>query len=243
MEDRKPTGGGLMESPGVASSARTNAVKAPATLAVRDRVIAHLGDAFANGVLEVDEFERRVTLAHQSEVGPEIEALVRDLPPPSVALATPAAPPRTLVPSRDVKARGMVFSVMGGVQRQGSWSVPRHLDVVTVMGGAQLDFRQARLPEGEVEVRIGALMGGVEIIVPPTLAVESNGAAIMGGFEHVDRAPATAEPGSTVLRVTGLALMGGVHIEMRLPGESSREARKRRRAEARAERKLVDRQR
>ena len=64
------------------------------------------------------------------------------------------------------------------------------------MGGATLDFREARLPEGEVEIRVGALMGGVEIIVPPTLAVESNGAAIMGGFEHVDRAPATAEPGT-----------------------------------------------
>jgi hypothetical protein len=121
--------------------------------------------------------------------------------------------------------------------------VPRHLDVVTIMGGAHLDFRDARLPEGEVEVRVGALMGGVEIIVPPSLAVESNGAAIMGGFEHVDRAPTAVEPGSTVLRITGLALMGGVNIEMRLPGESGREARKRRKQEARAQSKLARRER
>jgi hypothetical protein len=36
-----------------------------------------------------------------------------------------------------------------------------------------------------------------------------------------------------LLRVTGLALMGGVQIEMRLPGESQRDARKRRRRERR----------
>jgi hypothetical protein len=111
--------------------------------------------------------------------------------------------------------------------------VPRKLNVMTVMGGAKLDFREARLPEGEVEIRVGALMGGVEIIVPPTLAVESNGAAIMGGFEHVDRAPVALEPGSTVLRITGLALMGGVSIETRLIGESSRQARRRRKRERR----------
>jgi hypothetical protein len=73
----------------------------------------------------------------------------------------------------------------------------------------------------------------VEIIVPPNLPVEADGVAIMGGFAHVDRAPADPDPAAPMLRVTGLALMGGVHIEMRLPGESPREARKRRRRERR----------
>ena len=77
-------------------------------------------------------------------------------------------------------------------------------------------------------------MGGVEIIVPPHLPVEAEGVAIMGGFDHVDRAPAEPDPGAPLLRVTGLAFMGGVHIEMRLPGESGRDARKRRRRERRA---------
>jgi hypothetical protein len=208
------------------------------TLAVRDRVIAHLGDAFANGTLDVEEFERRVTVAHQSDVESEITALVRDLPAPA-RVAEGKASGRALVPARDVKARGTVFTAMGGVERMGAWTVPRHLDVITIMGGARLDFRDARLPEGEIEVRVGALMGGVEIIVPPELAVESSGAAIMGGFEHVDRAPAHAEPGSALLRVTGMALMGGVHIEMRLPGETDRQARKRRKQEAKAERRVA----
>jgi hypothetical protein len=101
------------------------------------------------------------------------------------------------------------------------------------MGGAHLDLRDALLPPGTIEVRVAALMGGVEIIVPPNLAVEAEGVSIMGGFDHVDRAPAEPDPGAPLLRVTGLVLMGGVHIEMRLPGESSRDARKRRKRERR----------
>ena len=215
------------------------------TVVLRDRVIAQLQDAFAHGTLEVEEFERRVTVAHQSEVGSEVTALVADLPASAQSLDAPAA--RTLLPSRDVKARGTIIAAMGGADRRGAWIVPRHLGVYTIMGGATLDFRDARLPEGEVEIQIGVLMGGVEIIVPPSLAVEANGAGIMGGFAHVDRAPAGVEPGGTVLRVNGFALMGGVNIEMRLPGESRRDARRRRRrdekADRRADRKLVRRDR
>jgi hypothetical protein len=221
--DAKRTPAGAMMSPD-GSGARP-------TLTARDRVIGHLGDAFANGTLDVDEFERRVTVAHQSDSNREVEALIADLPTPAKSAA--AATTRELVPAREVKPSMTVFTAMGGVERRGSWVVPRQLNVIAIMGGAKLDFREARLPEGEVEIRVGSFMGGVEIIVPPTLAVESNGAAIMGGFEHVDRAPAAAEPGTTVLRISGLAMMGGVNIEMRLPGESSRQARRRRKRESR----------
>ncbi len=74
-------------------------------------------------------------------------------------------------------------------------------------------------------------MGGVQIIVPPTLQVEASGFAIMGGFEPVDRVPDNPDPATPVLRIRGFAMMGGVVIEMRLPGESEREARKRRKLE------------
>jgi predicted membrane protein len=52
------------------------------------------------------------------------------------------------------------------------------------MGGAELDFREVDLPPGETEVFIICMMGGAEIIVPPDLAVDASGIAIMGGFEH-----------------------------------------------------------
>jgi hypothetical protein len=103
-----------------------------------------------------------------------------------------------------------------------------------------LDFREARLPPGETHVSVFILMGGVQIIVPPELAVETSGMAIMGGFEHLERAPAVADPERPVLRVTGFAMMGGVAVETRLAGESERDARRRRRKELKEQKRLGD---
>jgi hypothetical protein len=63
------------------------------------------------------------------------------------------------------------------------------------------------------------VFGGVQIIVPPTLAVECHGVAVLGGFEGLHRAPAGSAPSSPLLRVRGQVLFGGVQIETRLPGE------------------------
>jgi len=59
----------------------------------RDRVIAALSEHFAHDALDVDEFERRITVAHTSESAEEIDALLSDLSPltPSTTAVIPAA--------------------------------------------------------------------------------------------------------------------------------------------------------
>jgi hypothetical protein len=204
----------------------------------RERAIATLSDAFASDALDVDEFERRVTRAHTSETVEEIAALTSDLAPPTTALApatvalAPAAPDSGAAPET-------VYAIFGGVDRRGSWTVPRQWRVVATFGGAQLDLREARFPTGVIDLEVRAVFGGVQIIVPPGLAVEVHGTAIMGGFANVNRAPAHPDPDAPLLRIRGLAFMGGVEITMRLPGESERQAHRRRKVESRQERRAL----
>jgi hypothetical protein len=213
---------------------------APATLertrASRERVIAALSDAFAEDRLDVDEFERRVTVAQTSESPAEIDALVADL---GVGRAPEPAPRPTaaLVPAAEARDQQSLYAILGGIDRAGNWTMPRHLRVVTVMGGARLDLREARFPAGVVDVEVIAFMGGTEIIVPPGLAVQTHGTAIMGGFQEVNRAPAHPDPEAPLLRVHGFAMMGGVDIKMRLPGEGERAAHRREKLERHAERR------
>ena len=87
-----------------------------------------------------------------------------------------------------------MVAALGGVERKGRWIPARQNYAVSVMGGVSLDFREALLPPGETEVLVFTAMGGAEIIVPPGLAVESDGMAILGGFEH--REDAVGESGS-----------------------------------------------
>ncbi len=122
--------------------------------------------------------------------------------------------------------RQTILAVMGGASRRGSWVPPRKLQILAVMGGAELDFREARFGAEGIDINIFALMGGVEIIIPPGVRVEISGVALMGGFEEHGSTSA-ADAYAPVLRVGGFALMGGVEIRTRYPGESGREAKRR----------------
>ena len=110
----------------------------------------------------------------------------------------------------EVRPAQTLRAIMSTTERRGPWVVPRHLRVRATMSSTVLDFRAARLPAGAVELDLRVVMGSVEILVPPGLAVETEGAAIMGTFEHVDRAPAHPDPEAPLLRVRGLVVMGSV---------------------------------
>jgi hypothetical protein len=199
----------------------------------REQAIAQLSDAFAHDLIEVEEFERRVTLAHRGSSLSEVERTVSDLE--SAAPSTALVPAAAHLPERpNARERDRVWALFGGVERRGAWTLPRYLKASAVFGGIVLDFREASLSPGVTEVQVLALMGGVQIIVPPGLSVEVAGTAIMGGFGHVERIPHRLDPEVPVLRVHGVAIMGGVAVETRLPGESESDAHRRRRRDRRA---------
>jgi hypothetical protein len=210
----------------------------------RERVIAALQHHFAHDALDVDEFEQRVTAAHTSESLPELTALVSDLHPlPLPSLSPPpatAAPAGALAPWRSdattalalpeaERAVASLRGFMSATTRAGSWSVPRRLLVKTLMSATVLDFREALLPPGVVDLEIRGMMSSIEIIVPPGLAVETDGAAFLGSFDDIHRAPRNADPDAPLLRIHGLAVMCAVEIRMRLPGETERQHRQRER--------------
>lgn len=205
----------------------------------KQKAIDALCEHFANDNLTVEEFERRVDLAHKAKSTEELRKLLSDLP--TGELPVKASEPQAPVPARAtasvpasrVKERGLMVAALGGVERKGRWIPARQNYAVSIMGGLTLDFREALLPPGETEVWIFTVMGGAEIIVPPGLSVESEGIAILGGWEHRDDAVVGPDPDAPFLRLRGVALMGGVEVTIRYPGETGREAKKRRRSERR----------
>jgi hypothetical protein len=192
----------------------------------------------------VEEFERRVEMAHKAESTSELRKLLIDLPTGDLPIrrdeASLTRPPvaQASVPGHRVKEKGFMVAALGGVERRGRWIPARKNYSISVMGGMELDFREALLPPGETEVWVFALMGGVEIIVPPGLMVESDGIAIMGGFEHREEAPVSADPNTPFLRIRGFTVMGGVNVSIRYPGESNRDAKRRLKALRKEQKRL-----
>ncbi|HET9898611.1 MAG TPA: LiaF domain-containing protein [Streptosporangiaceae bacterium] len=86
------------------------------------------------------------------------------------------------------------------------------MQAVTVFGGVDLDFREAVLPQAEINLRAICVLGGVSIIVPPEMQVIDDGWALMGGIEVPPATPESQMPGTPVLRFTGVTILGGVSV-------------------------------
>jgi hypothetical protein len=109
-------------------------------------------------------------------------------------------------------------AIMGGLERRGDWVVPRRMTVLALMGGANLDMREAKFAAQEVVVTVNALMGGAEIVVPPHVHVVMEGVGIMGGYAGPSgKVPEELTANSPTLRVKGVAFWGGVSVTRRHP--------------------------
>lgn len=58
-------------------------------------------------------------------------------------------------------------AVMSGFQRKGRWTVPRRFNCFAFWGGGEIDLREANFADREVEINCVAVMGGMQVIVPP----------------------------------------------------------------------------
>ncbi|HSA54447.1 MAG TPA: DUF1707 domain-containing protein [Gemmatimonadaceae bacterium] len=182
--------------------------------AERERIVARLGEAFARDHLSLEEYERRVADAYRAPDRESLIALTHDLPEsfPAPVSTAPAV-------STAVTPRRKVIAFMSGVVRRGAWLVPARMRAVAVMGGVELDLREATLGAHETDIYAVAFMGGIVVTVPPTARVEADGFAIMGGFEDQLEHPGSTDPAAPVVRVRGFALMGGVEIRVAEVGE------------------------
>ena len=175
--------------------------------------IRALTDHFAQDRLTVEELEDRMDRAYRARTTADLVRVLDGLP----AVET-AAPATTAVsaPAGDAARWRNMVAFMSGVMRRGAWSVPSRLRAIAFMGSVELDLRHVELPP-LMEIQALAIMGGIEITVPPGVRLESDGLAIMGGFEDQLRQPASADPHAPVVRVTGFSLMGGVEARVQPP--------------------------
>jgi predicted membrane protein len=96
-----------------------------------------------------------------------------------------------------------------GIERKVTSALFRRADITAVMGGIQLDFRQAAI-NGEAVVDLFVFMGGVEIKVPPDWIVSNQAIAIMGGAQ--DKSTGSADSKHRLV-LRGFIMMGGVEVK------------------------------
>jgi DUF1707 SHOCT-like domain len=196
----------------------------------REKAVEILREAAGDGRIGLEELDERLEAVYAARTHAEIEPVVRDLQSAATAAGVPAA--TSWVGGTPTSARAV--AIMSGFERKGTWVVPRRFSAFTFFGGGTIDLREARFAAPEVTIRVTAVMGGVEVIVPEGVDVYSSGVGLLGGFQ--DLSATAAVPGAPRVRVTGLALLGGVGVE-RQPSQLERKQRKLERRQAKLERR------
>ena len=192
--------------------------------AERDVTLRTLGDHAAVGRLTLDELEERSGQALAAKTRGELAALTSDLPAGGAqASGSPAL-------TRDARAKRPVrwmVSIMSGSHRRGRFRAVGSINAVAIMGGDEIDLREAEIEGGELTLNLVAIMGGANIYVPDSVDLDVRGFSFMGGHEEVGL-ELTPRPGAPVIRIRVYNLMGGATI-YRLPpqarGQSLKEAR------------------
>lgn len=202
----------------------------------RQRVIERLQSAAGEGYLTLDEFAERAGMVWAAATSMELDTIVSDLPAPAPAPA--AVPAQPMVgETRRRKVRRWLVAIMSGSANKGRWRVGESVNALAIMGGVEIDLREAEFDAPELTIRAIAIMGGIDITVPEGIEVDMDAFAFMGG-KDMKLASVPILPGAPRVRVTGFALMGGIGVKSRKHPQEIAAAREAKRLADRERREL-----
>ena len=218
----------------------------------RGKAVDILSEHFAHDLLSLEEFEQLVGRVQEARNVAGISAVVDpfrthpDGPQRGGAGTTsplwggtPAHPGWTTRDPGLERARDSAVAVLGETKRTGHWVPARMTTVVATLGSVEIDLRDAALGPGEFVFDIRSILGSVEIIAPLGLQVECGGSAILGSIDPGRPEPVAPGAERPLVRLNCMCLLGEIEVDFRLPGETKRQAKRRRKRQDRERKRLA----
>jgi hypothetical protein len=132
-------------------------------------------------------------------------------------------------------------AIMGSAQTRAEGTALQRGELTAIMGGLELDLRQAQPATGRVVMEATAIMGGIEIVVPESWAIESELMPVAGGFEDNTNRD-DGQPVTCTLKLTGTAIMGGIVARNTPSGRHSVRIERKRRRDGRVQEVRISRE-
>lgn len=173
---------------------------------LRDKVVDQLKLNLAKNHLEIDEFEQLVNIALSTQSKSELLSLTNDLPTKD----------ETEIKNQELELeayrnKDSLVSILSDLKRKGNWVPPKQLRVVTVLGAAEIDFREVSFDSDLTYISLGCWFGEVNIIVPPGVNVISNVKNIVADID--DRSQRRIKPDSPTIVIEGEVIFGEFTIK------------------------------
>ncbi|MBS2535206.1 DUF1707 and DUF2154 domain-containing protein [Catenulispora sp. NF23] len=179
----------------------------------RERAAQVLQAATADGRVTPAELEERLERVFAAKSRGELATIVSDLRPARPADAAPTA-------AKDL-------GVLSDISRGGEWVVGDGYTGTAVIGSGVIDLRNAEFTGSETTIRVNAWVSTVYVVVPPDVEVRVEGKSVLGGFTRGRDEPGRARSAAHRITVTGVAVLGTVHVVHELPPDKLRRLHKR----------------
>jgi hypothetical protein len=163
----------------------------------RDRVVALLADALADGRLDSDEHATRVRAALSARTLGELAELTSDL---AIAAHQPVR----------VDGGKVITGMFGTEVRSGRWVVPETVTVTAMFGEVVVDFREALLQSRHVIMYVTAIGGRVRLMVPDGVDVVMSGTALLGRRRGATALAVSPDPDAPVIEVRAFLVAGEI---------------------------------
>ena len=171
----------------------------------RERVVAVLAEAVADGRLDTHEHGIRLERAYSARTLGDLVGLTEDL------VTADHQPIR-------LDHRRAVAGFMTRQSRSGRWVVPDSFPVTVLFGEVVLDLREAVLQSQRVTVYATLLGGRLELIVPEGLKVELTGSGLSGSGMAGSARSRQATPDASQPRPTGPPGTPVIEVRAVIPG-------------------------
>ncbi len=173
----------------------------------RERAVARLHEALAEGRISVPELEARLGAAYAAVYQADLRLPLAELPG-DVIVDLPAGGGR--LDSRPLVLRASA----SGIKRAGDWSVPACMQVKSGMGSVVLDFCEAEIQHRVVQIELKLGTGSAKLLLPDDATANVDAlVATMGSVKsNVASQPRTGAPHFVVL---GRTMLGSVIVRRR----------------------------
>lgn len=174
----------------------------------RELVAQVLNNAYADGRLDFEEHNERITRAYNAKTFGDLDGLTLDLVPARAPEPAPAVRARATAPvPADMFTGGR--AILANYRPGGPLVMPAYSEITCVLGDARIDLVGATFTARETTIRVNAILGDVRIRVPAGVRVVCRVGAVLGDTKMSGMSP---DADQVTLIVDGTAMLADVKI-------------------------------
>lgn len=202
---------------------------------MREKVIDMLGNAYSSNDLDIEEYEKRLAIAHNSQSVDELKNVIYDFP--EVGTLFPAVAKTSLFSSRShtglttSKADSSFLNIVGNKEISAYDISSPTIEVISLIGDTVLDLRDIGSKFTHLKIETYGAIGNLKIRVPANAQVKKNIFVFIGNLTQKVRGggfwnklmskitkevPVLSNPNPNppiFIELSGLRLIGEVTIE------------------------------